>query len=93
MHEVSNPDDVTHLKRGSVKRPMTKTVASSNRSPRSPAIEAQAARIAPSGTAPKVMNRQIAMNSLRAIATIAIRRVRVDGGLNPRVFGGGGNLG
>ena len=42
----------------------------------SPTIEAQAARMAPSGTAPTVMNRQIAMSSLRAIAMIAIRRVR-----------------
>ena len=76
MHEASTPDDATHLKRGSAKLPMTKTVASSNQSPRLPTIEAQAARMAPSGTAPTVMNRQIAMSSLRAIAMIAIRRVR-----------------
>ena len=40
------------------------------------ATEAQAARTAPSGTTPAVMNRQIAIRSLRAIAMIAIRRVR-----------------
>jgi hypothetical protein len=76
MHETSTPDDATHLERGSTKLPMTKTVVSSNRSPRSPTIEAQAARMAPSGTTPTVMNRQIATSSFRAIATIAIRRVR-----------------
>jgi hypothetical protein len=76
MHETSTPDDAAHLERGSMKLPMTKTVVSSNRSPRSPTIEAQAARMAPSGTTPTVMNRQIAMSSFRAIATIAIRRVR-----------------
>ena len=76
MHEASTPDDATHLKRGSVRLPMTKTVASSNRSPRSPTTEAQAVRMAPSGTTPAVMNRQSAMSSLRAIAMIAIRRVR-----------------
>ena len=76
MHEASTPDDATHLKRGSVKLPMTKTVASSNRSPRSSTIDAQAVRMAPPGTTPTVINRQIAMSSLRAIATIAIRRVR-----------------
>jgi hypothetical protein len=32
--------------------------------------------MAPSGTTPTVMNRQSAMSSLRAIAMIAIRRVR-----------------
>jgi hypothetical protein len=35
MHETSTPDGATHLERGSMKLPKTKTVVSSNRSPRS----------------------------------------------------------
>jgi len=76
MHEASTPVDVTHLKRGSEKPPMTKTVTSSDRSPRLSTIETHAATMAPSGTIPKVANRQIAINNFRAMATMAIRRVR-----------------
>ena len=79
MHEASTPADVTHLKRGSEKReklPLTKTVSSSDRSPRLSTIETHAAMTAPSGTIPNFANRQIAINNLRAMATIAMRRVR-----------------
>ena len=76
MHEASIPVDVTHLKLGSEKLPLTKTVTSSDQSPRLSTIEIHAATMAPSGTIPKVVNRQIAINNLRAIATMAIRRVR-----------------
>lgn len=53
---------------------MTKTVASSDRSPSSSAIGAHAAMIAPSGTIPKLTNRQTEISSLRANAMMAIRR-------------------
>ena len=76
MHEASTPADATYLKRGSLTVPMTKTVASSDQSPRSSAIKAQAATMAPSGAIPKLTNRQMAISSLRAIAMMAIRRVR-----------------
>jgi len=76
MHEALTPDDRTHLKRGSARFPMTKTVRVVQSVAEIPTIEFQAARMAPSGTTPAVTNRQIAMSSLRAIAMIAIRRVR-----------------
>ena len=76
MHEASTPVDVTHLKRGSAKFPLTKTVTSSDRSPRLSTNETYAATMAPSGTIPKVANHQIAINNLRAMATMAMRRVR-----------------
>jgi hypothetical protein len=76
MHEASTPADVTHLELGSEQLPMTKTVTSSDRSPRLSTIETHAATMAPSGTIPKVANLQIEINNLRAMATIAIRRVR-----------------
>ena len=76
MHEASTPADVTHLKRGSEKLPLTKTVTSSDQSPRLSTIETHAATMAPSGTMPNLANRQIAINNLRAMATMAMRRVR-----------------
>jgi hypothetical protein len=76
MHEASTPVDVTHLEHGSAKLPLTKTVTSSDRSSRLSTSEAHAATMAPSGTIPKVTNRQIAINNLRAMATMAMRRVR-----------------
>jgi hypothetical protein len=76
MHEASTPVDATHLERGTPKVPMTKTVAFSDPSPESATMESQAATIAPSGTIPKLANRQTAIRSLRAIAMMAIRRVR-----------------
>ena len=76
MHEASTLVDVTHLKRGNKTLPMTKTVTSSVRSPRFSAIDSYAAMMAPSGTIPKVAKRQMAINNLRAMATMAMRRVR-----------------
>ena len=76
MHEASTPADATHLKRGSAELPLTKTVAPSVRSPGFPAIDSYALTIAPSGTTPIVAIPQIAINSFRAIATMAMRRVR-----------------
>lgn len=75
MHEASTPADVTHLKRGSEKLPLTKTVTSSDRSPRLSTFETHAATMAPSGTIPNLANRQTAINNLRAMATMAMRRV------------------
>jgi hypothetical protein len=82
MHEASTPADATHLKRGIAKLPMTKTVASSVRSPEYPAIDSYAATTAPSGTTPVAANRQMAINSFRAMATMAMRRVRPLGGFD-----------
>lgn len=76
MHEASTPADATHLKRGSAKLPMMKTVASSVQSPVLQAIDAYTVTVAPSGTIPAVAKRQTAMSSLRAIATMAMRFVR-----------------
>lgn len=76
MHEASTPADATHLKRGSMKLPLTKTVASSVQSPVLQAIDFYAETVAPSGTTPMVANRQTAISSFRAIATMAMRLVR-----------------
>ena len=76
MHEASTPADATHLKRGSAQLPMTKTVASSVQLPVLQAIDIYAATVAPSGTTPAVANRQTAISSFRAIATMAMRLVR-----------------
>ena len=74
---LSIPADATHLKRGTDIQPMAKTVcdlrlSAADRS----ATEFYAAMIAPSGARPSVTKRQIAIKSLRAKATIVMRRIR-----------------
>jgi hypothetical protein len=76
MHEASIPADVTHLKRGT-DAPNDEDgrdlrLSAADRS----ATEFYAAMIAPSGARPSVTKRQIAIKSLRAKATIVMRRIR-----------------
>ena len=76
MHEASIPADATHLKRG--------TDAPNDEDGRDldypPLIDRRrncyAGMIAPSGARPSVTKRQIAIKSLRAKATIVMRRIR-----------------
>ena len=76
MHEASIPADATHLKRGT-DAPHDEDgrdlrLSAADRS----ATEFYAAMIAPSGARPSVTKRQIAIKSLRAKATIVMRRIR-----------------
>jgi|HubBroStandDraft_4_1064222.scaffolds.fasta_scaffold292244_2 hypothetical protein len=76
MHEASIPADATHLKRGT-DAPNDEDgrdlrLSAADRS----ATEFYAAMIAPSGARPSVTKRQIAIKSLRAKATIVMRRIR-----------------
>jgi hypothetical protein len=75
MHEASIPADATHLKRGT-DAPNDEDgrdlrLSAADRS----ATEFYAAMI-PSGARPSVTKRQIAIKSLRAKATIVMRRIR-----------------
>jgi hypothetical protein len=76
MHEVSTPDDRDPPQTREREVPNDEDGRVVQSVAEIPTIEFQAARMAPSGTTPAVTNRQIAMSSLRAIAMIAIRRVR-----------------
>ena len=75
MHEASIPADATHLKRGTAPNDEDGRDLRLSAADRS-ATEFYAAMIAPSGARPSVTKRQIAIKSLRAKATIVMRRIR-----------------